>query len=162
MPSYVTEEQFRLRTLVPAYVLDEIETQTPGWLNAQLEALYAEINARMGKRYNVPFPSPPPSVVQSWTIHIVSLNAWLKRGVSAIDETFAEYQKKHDRAYDEMKEAADSTAGLFELPLSAADDASGVKRGTPLVYSEQSPYVGFTRQARTGREEDRRGDGTKR
>lgn len=165
MPAYLTVDEFRLRTLLPTYVLDEIEQGTPGWLQSQLETFYADVNARLSKRYNVPFADPPPTAVQQWCVHIVSLNAWLKRGVSAVDESFTEYQKKHDRAFEEMREAADAVDGLFDLPATTAPnggDASGIKRGGPHVYSENSPYVGFSKQARIGRSEDSRGDGTKR
>ncbi len=53
-----------------------------------------------------------------------------------------------------MKEAADSAEGLFELPLRADLETSGVSKGGPLGYTEASPYRWTDRQADDGRNED--------
>jgi hypothetical protein len=161
---------FARRTLLPAHVLTEIEQRSPGWLATQIEAVSATIDARLSKRYRVPFAGPPyPALVLNWIVDIVSFNAWLKRGASPTDEMIEAFKEKHDAAVAQMQEAADSEIGLFELPgaVGGADPGApggattGVSLGGPQSYSEQSPYVASDRQRETGRREDfsRRGSG---
>lgn len=158
MPAYLTVDEFRLRTLLPAMVVDGLPA---GWLEAQISGVSSRIDGRLSKRYGVPFGEPYPDVIKSWVVDVVSLNAWLKRGMAANDEAFAEYKAKHDRAIEEIREAADSEIGLFDLPRSTGPggQVSGIDRGNTRVYSEQSPYAGWDRQSRTGRAEDRGGNG---
>lgn len=166
MSGYITVDDFRLRALLPTMVLDAIETAEPGWLQAQIDVVSAEIDARLAKRYVTPIPAvigqPYPAILGKWVVDLVSLNAWLKRGVSSTDEAFQEYKAKAERAYTEMREAADADQGLFELPyrVTGPSSISTITRGTPRVYSEQSPYVAFDRQARVGRSEDDFGNGS--
>jgi hypothetical protein len=160
---YLTDEEFRIRTLLPAAVIDGIESKTPGWLNAQLVGVSARVTGRLAKRYGVYTAPPYPEVIKQWVTDIVSFNAWLKRGVSATDATIESYKEKHDTAYDEMREAADSEVGLFDLPrVTDGATASGINRGGTRVYTEASPYVGFDVQADRARMEDRgrRGSGS--
>lgn len=158
--------EFARRTLLPAHVLTEIEQRTPGWLATQVAAASAMINARLSKRYRVPFAGPPyPELIINWIVDIVSFNAWLKRGVSATDEMVAAFKEKHDAAVAQVQEAADSEIGLFELPgvvgTGPGTQVTGVSLGDPQSYSETSPYVASDRQRETGRREDfnRRGSG---
>lgn len=159
MSAYVTTTDFALRTLLPQVVLDDIESSTPGWLAAQITLMSEHIDSRLRKRYQAPFDAPYPSTVVNWVIAIISYRAYLKRGVSSVDEQFSEYKAQHDLALEELKEAANSEEGLFELPL-LATSASAVSKGYPRSYTEQSPYVGFDKQAETGRDEDAAGDGS--
>lgn len=165
MSIYITSDRFKLLTLVPGAVLTQIES-TPngaGWLAAQIENVSTYIDSRLGKRYAVPFTAPVPPALERWIVDIVSFNAWLKRGMSATDESFEAFKQNHDRAYDEIKEAADSEAGLFELPRVVNDvGQQTITRGFPRMYSEASPYVAFDRQSRIGRNEDPTGGGTTR
>ena len=163
--AYITIDRFKLLSLVPGAVLTQIES-TPGgvgWLAAQIENVSAYIDSRLGKRYTVPFTAPVPPALERWIVDIVSFNAWLKRGMSANDESFEAFKQNHDRAYDEVKEASDSELGLFELPRIV--DGKGqqtITRGFAPMYSEASPYVAFDRQSRIGRGEDHGGGGTTR
>lgn len=160
MSVYLTDSEFRLLTLVPVNVVDEIEARTPGWLTQQLTLVSSRINTRLFKRYAVPFEAPYPEVIQEWLAHIVSWRAYLKRGVNSLDEEAAEYKAQHDLALKELEEAATSETGLFELPLKQSTlGASGVSRGGTRGYSEQSPYAWTDTQGRTGRNEDRSGNG---
>ena len=157
---YLTPTEFQVRTLLPKAVVDAIELGTPGWLEAQIVGVSARIEARLLKRYGA-WTEPYPEIVKQWIVDIVSFNAWLKRGVKATDETIQAFKDKHDTAYDEMREAADSEVGLFDLPRVVGDTStSGINRGNTRVYSEQSPYAGFDRQADRGRIEDRGRRGT--
>lgn len=162
MAAYLTDTEFRLLTLLPVNVIDEVEVRTPGWLTQQLEHVSSRMNARLAKRYAVPFIVVPyPDIVQEWLAHIVSWRCYLKRGVNSLDSEASEYKAQHDQALNEIKEAADSNVGLFELPLRQDEPGvEGVTRGGPVAYSEQSPYVWTDIQAEIGRNEDSSGGGS--
>lgn len=162
MSVYLTDSEFRLLTLLPVNVIDEVEARTPGWLTQQLTTVSSRIDARLAKRYAAPFTAPYPTVVQEWLAHIVSWRTYLKRGVNSLDSEAAEYKTQHDEALKEILEAANSETGLFELPLlqDLTPDASGVVRGGPLSYSEQSPYAWTDLQGDIGRNEDSNRGGT--
>lgn len=161
MSVYLTDSEFRLLTLLPVNVIDEVEVRTPGWLTQQLTTVSSRMDARFAKRYAAPFVDPYPTVVQEWLAHIVSWRCYLKRGVNSLDSEATEYKAQHDQALKEIEEAANSEVGLFELPLKqSTPDGTGVTRGGPMSYSEQSPYVWTDYQAEVGRNEDEAGGGT--
>lgn len=160
MASYLTTAEFKTRTLMPGEFVDAIEAVDSGWTLLQLEEASAWIDSRLRKRYAAPFESPYPTQVLSWLTRIVTVRAYLKRGVDATDEQFQSIQQDAMDAKAEILDAANGDAGLFDLPLRSDTTATGISKGGPWAYSEQSPYVGFSRQARTGREEDRNGGGT--
>lgn len=161
MSVYLTDAEFRLLTLLPVDVIDEVENRTPGWLTQQLTTVSSRMDARFAKRYAAPFVAPYPTVVQEWLAHIVSWRCYLKRGVNSLDSEATEYKNQHDTAIKEIEEAANSETGLFELPLRQdLATSSGVVRGGPIGYSEQSPYVWTDAQADIGRDEDSFGGGT--
>jgi hypothetical protein len=158
---YLSDAEFRILTLLPVNVVDEVESRTPGWLTAQLTTVSSRFDARFAKRYAAPFIAPYPTVVQEWLAHIVSWRCYLKRGVNSLDSEAAEYKAQHDEAIKEVLEAANSENGLFELPLRQdVPDGSGVVRGGPRAYTEASPYVWMDVQAEAGRQEDEQGGGT--
>jgi len=142
---------------MPQAFVDELPA---GWLDAQLDLYTAKVYARLTKRYATPFASPPPIVACGWLAAIVTHKAYLRRGVDPNDLQMVDIKADADAAWAEIKEAADAVEGLFELPLRADTTASGVSKGAPFVYSEQSPYVGFDRKGDTGRSEDANRGGT--
>jgi phage gp36-like protein len=160
MPAYLTAAEFKLLTPMPASDVDALESAAPGWLAAQLEQSSADIDARLRKRYAVPFGSPAPHAVRGWLARIVTRRAYLRRGVDPTDPQFAEIVKDAEQAVLEIAEAANGETGLFDLPLRADTTATGITKGGPLGYSEQSPYVAFDRQGEIGRSEDAAGRGT--
>lgn len=156
--AYLTETEFRLLTMLPVNVLDEVPA---GWVTEQLSKVSSRMDARFAKRYAAPFVVPYPTVVQEWLAHIVSWRCYLKRGVNSLDADAAEYKAQHDQALKEIEEAANAQSGLFELPLRQdLPSGSGVSRGMPRVYSEQSPYAWSDQQRGTGVNEDLQGGGT--
>lgn len=160
---YLTDSEFRLLTLLPVNVIDEVEDRTPGWLTEQLSKVSSRMDARFAKRYDAPFTAPYPTVAQEWLAHIVSWRCYLKRGVNSLDSEANEYKAQHDQALKEIEEAANSDIGLFELPQRQdVPDRSGVSRGSTRSYSEQSSYVWTDQQLSTGRSEDQSGRGTRR
>lgn len=151
---YMALAEFKAASVMPADFIDEIELRTPGWIDGRLKFGSAWLDTRLAKRYDAPFRSPYPFAVQDWLAKIVTFECWLKRGVAASDEQIAEYKQQAASAFAEVREAADSKDGLFELPLRSNVDANGVTRGWPRVYSEQSPYAWADLQRDIGRNED--------
>jgi phage gp36-like protein len=120
----------------------------------------AYIDSRLAKRYAAPFEAPYPIAVTRWLTDLVTLRCWRKRGVVSTDEQMIDYRAAADAAMRELTEAANSNEGLFDLPLRADTDASGIVRAFPQSYSEQSPYVWYDIQADIGHDEDSAGEGT--
>ncbi len=158
--AYLTKTTFAALTVMPSVDVDALEVVAPGWIDAQLDYWSGWIDSRLAKRYAVPFSSPPPDAVKGWLARIVTLRAYMKRGIDPNDAQFSEIKADADAAGVELKEAADSGEGLFDLPLREDTASSGIARGGPLVYSEASPYVSFDDQLTVGVAEDRARRGT--
>lgn len=141
--------------VVPAGMLAVLPT--PSFIETTLADWSSEFNARLKKRYAVPFnPANPPAIIQRWLTKVVTRDCFAKRGYNPtslqdkeaiLDEAVA--------ALAELKEAAESENGLFDLPLLNDDAASAVTQGGPYAYSEQSPYTWLTLQRNAGRNEDK-------
>jgi hypothetical protein len=161
MAAYLDLAGFKAETTMPVEHVDELVATSPGWIDRQLERVSRLIDSRLAKRYAVPFGSPAPDAVKGWLADIVALRCYLRRGVDPADLQMAEVKADHDRALAELLEAANAETGLFDLPLLASTTASGISRGGPQGYSEQSPYVWTDQQSDVGRAEDRarRGSG---
>lgn len=157
---YLTKATFKSLTVMPAVYVDAIDTATPGWVDAQLEYWSAWMDSKLRKRYDAPFAAPYPLAVTGWLARLVTLRAYLKRGVNAADEQFQEIKADAQAAQDEITEAANSETGLFDLPLRHDTTASGISKGGPRGYAEQSPYVFMDRQGRSGHDEDAAGEGS--
>jgi hypothetical protein len=160
MTAYLTVSEFKVLTVMPSEFVDAIETVTPGWTAAQLALESARMDSRLSKRYAVPFVAPIPAAVQGWLSAIVTVRAYMKRGFDPTDQQALEYKAQADAAIADLKEAADSNDGLFDLPLRADTTATGIAKGGPRSYSETSPYVFADRQVAVGRNEDAAGGGT--
>jgi len=155
--AYQTLAEFRTATLMPGSFVDEVEQNDPGFVDRRLYLNSAKIDARLAKRYDAPFKQPAPAVVLEWLTSLVTYEVWLKRGIAATDQQAEQYKADRDNARGDIESAANSEVGLFDLPLRSNTDASGVTRGFPMGYSEQSPYTWMTQQEQRGREEDRNG-----
>jgi phage gp36-like protein len=129
--------------------------QSP-FVEAELNDWTAYVEARLRKRYAIPFVAPIPSCVKKWLCDIVTKRAYDKLGRNP---TSAQDSKAIDEPYDqaiaEIKEAADSNTGLFDLPLRDDAAGSGVSAGGPLGYTETSAYAWTDIEAEAGRAEDR-------
>ena len=156
--SYLTLLQFRARTCLPRVDIDAVEADVSGFTLTRLVANSARIDARLRKRYTVPFTNtvndPPPEVVCEWLQRMTSVDVLMKRGVDPNDPTAARVIEAAEKAEAELKEAADAAEGLFDLPLRDDEDASDISKGGPLFYTETSPYVAFDTQRRVGIVED--------
>jgi Protein of unknown function (DUF1320) len=140
--AYLTVAEFKDRTVAPQEYVDEVETRQAGWTLKQLELWSKWIDARLAKRYAVPFVAPLPECVLNWLTRIVTWELYLKRGIDPTDAQNEQIKERADGALDEVKEAADNDKGLFELPIRvmSGKDDEGVTRGSPLAHTEAGPY----------------------
>lgn len=152
MTAYLTPLQWRTRTIMPSADCDALDIGEPGFIEARIAIHQGKINGRLFKRYMVPFEAPNETVL-GWLTDLVTFDAYMKRGFNPSSEQDGEIAKAAETARVEVKEAADSVEGLFDLPLrESTTGASGVSQGGPFGYSEASPYDWMDRQ----REEVRR------
>jgi len=158
--SYLNLEEYKSYSVLPEVDIDDVEAIQPGWIGRKLQATSRAIDARLRKRYSVPFRLPYPDTVRDWTARLVDPLVLKKRGIDATDEQFLSIDADAAAARDEIREAADGAEGLFDLPALDTADASAISKGAPLGYSETSPYVWMDETALVGREEDRAGRGT--
>lgn len=152
---YLDVTGFSLRTVMPPGSVDELEVLHPDYLQTKLNDWSAWLNARLAKRYDTPFGDPPPVIVILWLTALVTPEAYGKLGWQPSSESDrASILDPATRALAEVKEAADSEKGLFELPLRSDTTTNGISRGGPLAYSETSPYRGFDLQLESAASED--------
>ncbi len=147
-------DSFRARTAMPGGDVDLLEAREAGYLDATIVGVRAVVYAQLRKRYDVTFPEGVPDIVWRWITMIATPDAYLKRGANPNDDTLKLFEDRATLAYAQIKEAADSTTGLYDLPLLDSGDASAVTKGGPLGYSETSPYTWTDRQAEDGIAED--------
>lgn len=154
--SYLTVAEFRTRTTMPGEDVDQLEVMQPGYLLSQLTTGTAHINAKLRKRYAAPFASPVPEAVLDWLTRKTTPRAYAKRGFNpSSDPSFVQLVIEDAKiAETEIDAAADAVDGLYDLPLRQDTTASGIAKGSPLGYSEQSPYAWQTLQQTAGRGED--------
>ena len=158
----MTVVDFRARTIMPGADVDLLELNEPDFLQTQLDDWTEEMFARLRKRYNTALmAADPPRTIMRWLTKIVTREAYAKRGYNPSNADEKEtIEGAAERAETELKEAADSKEGLFELPLLGTEPADGaISRGGPLGYSETSPYVWADQQIVDGRNQDRNGRG---
>lgn len=136
---YLTVEQFRARALMHP---GDVDTLDPAFVLQALDDASGWIDDRLRKRYAVPFASPVPVTILRWVAHLAAADCYLRRGADPADAAVARFFDFADRARAEVKEAADSAEGLFDLPLKAdTPGISGVTQGGPFGYSETDPYA---------------------
>lgn len=176
MHRYMSLARFRQLSVMPGPDIDLIESLESGWIDAQLDLLTAWLDSRLAKRYVTPFgadPDPPesapvrsdvPMVIQEWLTALLTPRAYGKRGInpSSGELWFNEFViGPYKQALADVKEAANSNEGWFDLPMRGSDDPAGIaQRGGPKGYSETSPYVWFDQQAEIAADEDEQGGGT--
>lgn len=158
---YLTLATFRARTLMSVAEVDYVETDSPGFTLTRITIAASYVHARLRKRYgkSLPFGDPAPEAVLGWITALVTYDVLRKRGANPADPGVDAFKADMQKALDEIKEAADSKDGLFDLP-SPEEGASNVTTGGPLGYSETSPYVWATKERLYGMWEDRNNDGT--
>lgn len=136
--------------LTPVAV-DQLVTDT-GALDGIIAGRSAYINSRLFKRYAVPFADPVPEAVRQWCCDLVVERALTRRGANPDSDLLDAAIRAADTARAELKEAAEAENGLFDIPLRLSPTVSGISQGTPLSYSEPSPYDWIDAQAEALRE----------
>lgn len=159
MAAFLDLAAFKPLSLMPDEDIDALDTRYPTFFATQLEDRSAWMESRLRKRYG-PFEAPYTQALKGWLAALVTVRAYLKRGVDPNDAQWLEVKKAAEDALAEIKEAADSNEGLFDLPLRADTTATGITKGGPFSYSEQSPYVWKDVQASVARDEDANGSGS--
>ena len=132
------------RSVLPAQYVTDLELIYPGWIVRNLADLSAWIDARLVKRYPIPFQAPFPPIVVRWLVQMQDLDSLLKMGVQTTDQQYVKVEEKATRATDEIKEAANAKDSLFGLPAIVDDNTPN--KGGPLGYAEVSPYDWFRNQ----------------
>jgi phage gp36-like protein len=158
--SYLDLAEYKKYSILPSVDIDDVETIQAGWIDRKLRAASNHVDARLRKRYSVPFSAPFPDAVCDWVARLVDPLVLKKRGVDATDEQFISIVEDAVAAREDIKEAANAEDGLFDLPVADTADASAISKGAPLGYSEASPYVGMDVQEDAGRDEDSDGWGS--
>ncbi len=158
--SYLSVEEFRDETIMPAYRVDEINISSPNWLGRQLVKKSAWLDAQLRKRYAAPFAQPYPEVVKDWLARIVTHLCYLRGGVDQTDQQFQDVADDRKAAELEVQAAADAEKGLYDLPLRQDTTASGISKQSPRLYVEASPYAFMRDQRVRGRGDDDRGRGS--
>lgn len=166
MSAYTDLVFLKLVSSMPSEDIDDLETRYPGIVDATVNAVSRLFDAKLSKRYATPFGfeagtfsvARVPEAVKWQVSAVVTYQLMLKRGwnpSSAQDELIV---KNRDEALAWLNEAANAETGLVDLPKREAPppaDASGVAKGGPKSYSEQSPYTWTTLQRADARREDR-------
>jgi hypothetical protein len=145
--AYLTTAEFDLINSLPGISLDEIENNYPGWLSATLVSFSAVIDARLAKRYATPFASPVSEQVKNWLVRLVNIRVLLKVGTNSNDSQVQILLDDANLVLAELKEAADAKEGLYDLPLRADTNVSGITKPTILTTSDPNPYIGLRTQA---------------
>src|SRR5262249_1029155 len=141
MSAWLDLPAFKARTVMPPEDVDRLEVQYAGFVVQQCTSYQAWIESRLRKRYAIPFATPVPEIALIGLVALVTLACYMRRGWNPSSAENQSILDADTRARDEIKEAADSKDGLFDLPLRNDTGASGVSAGGPLGYSETSPYV---------------------
>lgn len=150
MSSYVTLERFKLLTVLTAQTVDEwVRKHSIESFQQMVEIESAYVDSRLAKRYVTPFADPFPVDVVRWTSELVTERMLDRRGSNPKDNDLSERAyARATQAREELKEAADSKDGLFDLPLRQDTSASGITGSVTLASSEASPYLWTDEQAR--------------
>lgn len=149
--AYLTPETYLAITLLPLSRLDELQSRYPGWLEAQLEGKSGVIDSLLRKRYVVPFVAPVCEPVKQWLVRLIDPIVYLKLGIDASDEQISVIIEDARQVLVELKEAADAKEGLYDLPLRADLESSGIAKPTVLATSDATPYEGIRTQATRAR-----------
>lgn len=162
MSTYLTLDEFKLRTRVPRPTVELVETRDAGFTLAQITIASAWIDARLRKRYAAPFQEPYPDAVKGWVTAMVSAAVYDKRGVEALDEQSQRFYDAEATAKAEVLEAAGAETGLFELPMRQGVADNGITRGGPMCISSADPYRWRDDQKARSVQERRQGGPTRR
>lgn len=157
--SYLDATGLKARIAAPSSLVDgtfipaDKTVDRAAWtsfVNSRLQIESSRIDAILKKRYAVPFKDPVPEIVLGWLADRVRPLLYERRGWDMSDEQAQSIKDAAEAALVQMKEAADSDVGLYDLPLANDQSGtSGVVNGGPYSYAEASPYSWTDVQADT-------------
>lgn len=133
--------QFRSRTTAPTSVVDESERLRAGWIQTRLDGIWSRMYGRLRKRYALAFDATsPPLILLEWQTTIMTAELFAARGWDPNNEQDKRIQDAADQAWSEIREAADSKDGLFDLPLIEGAAASGITDQGPMGSAQVTAY----------------------
>jgi len=138
--AYLDVAEFTTLSIMPPDGVAEVEATHPGFISAALAEWSSRMDSVLRKRYAVPF-TEPPEVVKGWLARLVTVRVYGARGFNPSDAQSAWIEKDAESAWNEIREAADSKDGLYDLPISPTVASSAVVDGGPLGVAETSPYL---------------------
>jgi hypothetical protein len=146
MPSYLTIAAYKTITTIDASVVDLCAAKGKD-VGRWLELKSGHIRARLVKRYAVDFndPGPPPDKIIEWLVLLVDILVWACAGGLPEGREDGWAKEAEKTTLDEIKEAADSETGLFELPLRDTDPlgTSAINKGPPFVVAYNTGFDYF-------------------
>ena len=133
--------------VVPAFTIAVIPS--PSFIDFTLARCQSWLYARLRKRYAIPFdPADPPDVFLNWLVALTDPIVYSKRGLNPSDSMRKTIDDARTEALADVKEAADSDVGLFDLPLLNDEAVSAIAEGGPYGYSEFLPETWTDQQVR--------------
>jgi hypothetical protein len=136
MPSYLTLAEYRSITTIDGSIVDLCSAKGKD-VQRWLDLSSAHIRSRLVKRYAIDWSEvanqPTPDKIIQWLILLVDIPVCKCAGAipeGRVDDWVREDEQKVEA---EIKEAADSEGGLFELPLRETGP-SAVSKGAPIVH----------------------------
>jgi phage gp36-like protein len=153
--AYVDIDFVKVVGSMPPEDVDAVVGLYPDLFDALAKSVSAIFDARLAKRYAAPFQTPYPEALRWHVAQVVVAALWQKRGYNPGSAQDQIIQQNKAEALEWLKEAADGKDGLIDLPLRSNTDASGISRGGPRAYHEQSPYTWTDLQRADGRREDK-------
>ena len=142
--------------------VDEIEREMPGRILTRATGAQGEIDGRLRKRaanlpqYPIPFPEPVPPKVLEWMGWLLTPVLYELSGLQMTDEMQQRIERRSDRAYEQIKEAADAVDGLYDLPFSADSQESMIAEPATLFRSDPNCFA-FKHRAPAGGSSSTRG-----
>lgn len=146
---YVTIEYVGQIAPIPAKHLYAFEENHPGSFEAIATAVSRMFDARLSKRYAVPFDqNDPPEALRFHVANVVAYQVFLKIGFDPGSEQDAYIKEARDESLAWLKEAADSEGGTVELPRreTIPTAQSAIARSLPKAVSDATPFAWVGRQ----------------
>lgn len=137
---YLDVSAFTTRTTMPSPDVAYVDGAEPGFIAARIAYWQSKIDARLRKRYAIPFVVPVDETVLGWLTDLVTPDVMRKRGANPQDPQMKALVDAATAAWAEVLEAANSETGLFDLPLREDLQTSAIVAGGPIGCSQQSPY----------------------
>lgn len=142
---YLTYEQLADYSELPIEYLAEAG---PDFCTAQIAIAESRIRDQLSKRYNMDAIVSANDTLKGWIAALVSVKVLTRRGIDPTDILWKTIQDAATIANDEIKQAAQSDTGRFDLPR-----ATAVRKSVIVGSSDHDPHAWIRRQAIKTRDE---------